>query len=376
MSLEVKAYCNETSLKSAKLQLNGCKNLIEKWCADLFDLENGWSFYSVIYFHHKSTKLTFCDACSKYIIFGSEFKEKFNKIIKEIPAASPMTDFIARSKFKKVSKRLLFLASYEPVVTPARDTEEIVKMLDKAGQFDNILYWNDIFCFTPNQLALLKDESLKHVLFLSPPSCGKTFIKRAKAKFYAQKGQKVAFFIPSYNNLRTLLSFQLEQEFEPFSDNIEVINVNAGSDFTINEDFFSMLKLYRDHHIIMDEIGILHDVDIERIRNVAQHCQSANVAFWFSVTFMQKKEIRNRLVNALQDFCVIKDELSIPLRNTDSITRHAYKIEGNYFETIYILLLCPTHYYWHPRILNLPDTALYILLFRLILKLLFSLIYR
>ena len=332
MSLEVKAYCNETSLKSAKSQLNGCKNLIEKWCSDLSALKNGWSFYSVIYFHHKSTKLTFCDACSKYIIFGSEFKEKFNEIIKEMPAASPMTDVIARSKFKKVSKRLLFLASYEPVVTPARITGAVAKMVDTAGQFDNILYWNELFCWTPNQLSLLKDETLKYVLFLSPPSCGKTFIKKAKAKFFAQKGQKTAFLIPTLYRkdvLCTLLSFQLELEFESFSDNIKVVSVNARNNFGIDEKhLYPLLESYKDHHIFIDEVAIWDDKDIEVIKYVAHHCRTANVAFWFTVSFVWVEEIKNRLLNAFRDFHVIKDELSIPLRNTDSIARHAYKIDG------------------------------------------------
>ena len=86
MSLEVKAYCNDTSLKSARSQLNGCKSLIEKWCADLNALKHGWSFYSVIYFQHKPEDFNFCDKCSKYIIFGDEFKKKFNEIIKEMPS--------------------------------------------------------------------------------------------------------------------------------------------------------------------------------------------------------------------------------------------------------------------------------------------------
>ena len=82
----------------------------------------------------------------------------------------------------------------------------------------------------------------------------------------------------------------------------------------------------------MDEVSIWDEKDIEVIKNVAHHCQNAKVALWFTVTFVKDEEIKNRLLNALQDFHVIKDELSIPLRNTDSITRHAYNIEGTYFE--------------------------------------------
>ena len=331
MSLEVKAYCNETSLKSAKSQLNGCKNLIEKWCSDLSAMKNGWSFYSVIYFQHKPKNFNFCDKCSKYIIFGDEFKDKFSEIINEMPSPPLNTDTKARYEFKKVAKYFLFFLSYEPVVTPARITGAVAKMVDKAGQFDNILYWNQIFCWTPNQLSLLKDESLRYVLFLSAPSCGKTFIKKAKAKFFAQKGQKLAFLIPTLfreDVLCTLLSFQLELEFESFSDNIKVVSVNVGNFFKIDKDVYPLLELYKDHNIFIDEVAIWDDKDIEVIKNVAQQCQSANVAFWFTVSFVMNEEIKNRLLNAFRDFHVITDELSIPLRNTDSIARYAYKIDG------------------------------------------------
>jgi hypothetical protein len=91
---------------------------------------------------------------------------------------------------------------------------------------------------------------------------------------------------------------------------------------------YPLLELYKDHNIFIDEVAIWDDKEIEVIKNVAQQCQSANVAFWFTVSFVMNEEIKNRLLNAFRDFHVIKDELSIPLRNTDSIARHAYKIDG------------------------------------------------
>ena len=69
MSLEVKANCNEDSLRSAKNQTNACKELISQWVEGILTEENGWSFYSAVYFQHKSENYSFCDNCSKYIIF-------------------------------------------------------------------------------------------------------------------------------------------------------------------------------------------------------------------------------------------------------------------------------------------------------------------
>ena len=174
MSLEVKANCNKDSLQSACKQLNGCKALIEKWCgADLTE-ENGWCFLSAVYFQSKPEDFSFCENCAKFLIFGDEFVGKYNKINENIPYPMPDTEHNAREEFKNVINHLLFMASFEPVTTPRQITNELVKMLEKAGDLDNIFFWNQIFCLTPSQLGLLKDESLKRVLFLSPPSCGKT----------------------------------------------------------------------------------------------------------------------------------------------------------------------------------------------------------
>ena len=62
------------------------------------------------------------------------------------------------------------------------------------------------------------------------------------------------------------------------------------------------------------------------------------IAFWFTVSFFENEEIKIRLLNELQDFHVIKDELSIPLRNTDSIVRNAYKLEGNSRTKTFLLI--------------------------------------
>ena len=53
----------------------------------------------------------------------------------------PGTEPNAREEFKNVFNHVLFLASFEPVITP-RQINELVKMLEKTGDLDNILFWN------------------------------------------------------------------------------------------------------------------------------------------------------------------------------------------------------------------------------------------
>ena len=132
MSLEVKANCNEKSLRSACKQTNGCKDLIETWCgADLTE-ENGWFFLSAVYFQSKPEDFSSCENCAKFLIFGDEFVDKYNRINENIPYPMPDTEHNAREEFKNIIYYLLFLASFEPVITPRQITNELVKMLEKT----------------------------------------------------------------------------------------------------------------------------------------------------------------------------------------------------------------------------------------------------
>ena len=329
MSLEVKANCNDWSFRSAKKQIEQCKELIENWCGGELTEENGWSFYPVIYFQHKSEDFSFCDNCSKFIIHGEEFKQKFENIINEMPVPPPGTETKAREEFKIVVKALLFLASYEPIITPAKITDEVVKMLKKAGTLENIIYWNKILCLTPNQLSLLNDTNLKKVILLSPPSCGKTMILKGKAKQFASKGQPVLFILPFYEGLKSLLFFQLLKEFEEYSDFIKLENVQADHEFCFNEkDLIEMMEKYENHHIIMDEVAIGHffKKNIALIQKIAYQCQS--VSFWLSLTYIKSDTAQERIMQDLENFHFIKDELNIPLRNTALITQEAYNLNG------------------------------------------------
>ena len=82
-------------------------------------------FFSVIYFDQKSEDTTFCQECSKFIIVGDEFEQKFPKILEEIPDPPSETKTKAREEFKNIVQSLLFLASSEPVITPKLITPEV-----------------------------------------------------------------------------------------------------------------------------------------------------------------------------------------------------------------------------------------------------------
>ena len=302
MSLEIKSDCHQGSLKSAKDQINGSqklkgsKDLFEQWCGADISEENGWVFLSVISFQRKTEDLHFCDECTKYIIIGAEFPEKFTQITESIPDPPSNTEASARKEFKKMASSLIFLVSSEPVITPAKITREVSKVIDIAGGANNLIFWNEIFCLTPNQLSLLKDQSLTRVLFLSPPSCGKTWIMKAKARQLGLKGQKVVILLPFCSG-KTLLFFQLQHEFEGNS-NVHVDSVKANYGFSIDEsDLMNKLEQYKDHHLIMDEVGIYNDSDIDFINRL-----SKSKLFWVAITFIRDKDVERKINEEMSGF--------------------------------------------------------------------------
>ena len=60
MSLEVKSSCNKSSLSSSRRQISDCLDVISKWCGADLSRENGWKFFSVIFFEENVQGHKFC----------------------------------------------------------------------------------------------------------------------------------------------------------------------------------------------------------------------------------------------------------------------------------------------------------------------------
>ena len=249
-NLEVKANCHEHSLESSRKQLGNSKELIDEWCGANLTEKNGWQFFSAIYFQGTSQEVHLCNNCQRYIIFGNQFKEKFKKMTESIPMFSDHSS--AREEFKEVVTYMLFLASYEPVITPAKTTEEVEKMVDQAGSADNIIFWNQLFCWTRKQLAFLRDSSLRYVIFISAPSTGKTTIMKAKCRYLAEKGEKVLILLPTifkqhqrYFQMQTLLSIHLHHEFSEYK-NVKIMDLQTNQEkFSFNSH--DILEIINEH---------------------------------------------------------------------------------------------------------------------------------
>ena len=177
------------------------------------------------------------------------------------------------------------------------------------------------------QLSFLSDENLTRVLFLSPPSCGKTVLKKAKVKNLGQKGEPVVFLLPCYNGIKPLLFFYLKREFETL--NIEGIKVDTvKADFLLNIDEEDLMQKienqYKGHHVFIDEVGIEEVKDIFLLKKVAQKLES--LSFWVSVTYVKNQDLRKQLEFPESDFTIITDQLNVPLRNPKTIVAKAHNI--------------------------------------------------
>ena len=109
-----------------------------------------------------------------------------------------------------------------------------------------------------------------------------------------------------------------------------MFNVKADLGFSIDKsDLMDKLEKYKDHHLIMDEVGIWNDSDIDLIKSVSEKCQS-NLC-WVTVTYIRDEDLEKKLNREMRSgFRIIKDELQLPLRNTASIAAQAYNIDlGN-----------------------------------------------
>ena len=140
------------------------------------------------------------------------------------------------------------------------------------------------------------------------------------------KGQKVLILLPCFEKIQTLLSLHLKQEFERHFKNIKVDNVKVDEMFKIDErDLMAKMVTYKDHHIFFDELAIHDDRDIALLKKVDEKCKSVSV--WMAITHLNPSRnlnIEDKLKTNLGNFEMVKNELSLPLRNTAPIAKQAY----------------------------------------------------
>ena len=224
---------------------------------------------------------------------------------------------------------MLFFSAFEPVVTSSVQLlKKVSGNLKIAGSAKSIEVWR---CLTPNQLPILKGKVQK-VMFFNAPSTGKTTLMISEACYLAkEKGEDVVFFIPGTfgNNQKTLLARSMEHQFQ----NIEKLEVCTIRKQTTGIDYPALLVLvrserYKNCHMFFDEIHIDNSDDVEILKEISMVCHDKTL--WMAVTSMKDTSLLNWHVSwDLREFYK-PDGLVNPLRNTSSIVKFAYGLQGMY----------------------------------------------
>ena len=231
----------------------------------------------------------------------------------------------AKEEFFEAVMCLLFFSAFEPVVTSSAQLfKKVSENLKIAGSAENIEVWR---CLTPQQLPILKGRVQK-VMFFNAPSTGKTTLMTSEACYLArEKGEDVVFFIPGTfgNNQKTLMAISMEHQFQTI-ERMEVCTIRKR---TKGIDYPALLDLvrserYRNCHMFFDEIHIDTDDDVNILKEVTLVCQDRTL--WMAVTSMNNS-MAAKVASEFEEFYK-PDDLVNPLRNTSSIVKFAYDLQG------------------------------------------------
>ena len=136
-----------------------------------------------------------------------------------------------------------------------------------------------------------------------------------KAMRLAEKGAKVAFFLPAAN---TLLALDMQTRFQSHF-NLAYFESNTVETF----------QKYQDHHaVFIDELSIETESDIAFLQNMA--VLHKDRVLWLATTPIASQSLLDRLTSVLQHQYYEIPTLVHPLRNSTSIVEFAhFGREGN-----------------------------------------------
>ena len=121
MPLEAKATLSNQSLKKSLERLEKCCEQINDWLgADLTE-EFKWKVIPAIFFEDKSETFSgkICKLCLPYVIHGTDIYEDLKNMLDLIPEGPNNNHEMAKEEFIKTACYLMFLVSFEPIITPS-----------------------------------------------------------------------------------------------------------------------------------------------------------------------------------------------------------------------------------------------------------------
>ena len=164
MPIVAKTTMNHKSLEKGLKQLEKCNELIIDWLGgDLLD----WKLIPAIFFEAKSKNFS-GKISHQHIINGIDIDKHLEVMFNEIPSCSNSDQEMAKEDFLKIASYLLFMVSFEPIITPSIKSElemiapikqeniktvEAFKIHDSSGLRRRKPNWSN--CDGPQDLAVV-----------------------------------------------------------------------------------------------------------------------------------------------------------------------------------------------------------------------------
>ena len=197
--IEVKNRLTDNQHCSASKQLQRNIKMFEELFYDILD--EGWQFCACTFFLD-NCKATVCSDCDKWSLSGDE---DFQDLLSQIKSHCPIVkvdeqqEKKIRQKILKIVSLFLFTIHIRLPTTPSRSVEEIVELMGKIGDPQNILFWSK------EQFELVTTEKHDLVLLKAGYGAGKSIVMQTRCENVANKGFKCLYVLGGAKNKKPML---------------------------------------------------------------------------------------------------------------------------------------------------------------------------
>ena len=207
--IEVKNTLSQNPQASASKQLQRNMEKLQDLFHDIID-DGDWRFCACTYFLDKS-HANVCSECNKWTLSNDkDFEAWWDQIKRLCPVVNvdETEQKKTRRKALEIVRLLLFTIHMRLPTTPSRSVEQIVELMQKIGDPQNILFW------TKQQYELLTKETHELVLLKAGYGAGKSILMETKCENVAQNSVCLYIAGGKQNKKPMLLHLKLQNKWK------------------------------------------------------------------------------------------------------------------------------------------------------------------
>ena len=245
--IEVKNMSTPSNHAKASQQLQRNIKLIQDLFHDVLD-DGGWQFSACAYFLDSSNP-TICTECDKYTLLKDEDFDLWYHRLKSlcpVVTADEQEETKIRQKILKVVSLCLFTIHMRLPTTPSRSVDEIIELMQKIGDCQNVLFWSK------EQYELITTEKYALVLLKAGYGAGKSIVMEAKCENVANRGFKSLYVLGGMKNKKPLLlNLKLSHKWK---DNPNIL-VRSFNDIMVSHETIKPKENYILYPIVLKRIS-------------------------------------------------------------------------------------------------------------------------